>query len=65
MVGQYDRSYQNYVPGVVADDKSRVALSAYNNATGRTNAFNQTDVSRVVTTGRVRHTLLAGAEIGR
>jgi catecholate siderophore receptor len=65
MVGQYDRSYQNYVPGAVTDDKSRVALSAYNNTTGRMNIFNQTDVTRVVTTGRVRHTLLAGAEVGR
>ncbi len=65
MVGQYDRRYQNYVPGAVTDDKARVALSAYNNATGRLNAFNQTDLTRTATTGRVRHTLLAGAEIGR
>jgi catecholate siderophore receptor len=65
ILGHYDRWYQNYVPGAVADDKSRVALSAYNNATGRLNAFNQTDVTRTATTGRVRHTLLAGAEIGR
>jgi catecholate siderophore receptor len=65
MVGQYDRSYQNYVPGVVTDDRSRVALSAYNNATGRLNMFNQTDVTRIAATGRIRHTLLVGAEIGR
>jgi len=42
-----------------------VALTTYNNATNRTNVFNQTDVISVVSTGRMRHTLLAGAEFGR
>ena len=37
-------------------------LSAYNNATKRLNIFNQTDLSYVVFTGRIRHTLLAGVE---
>ena len=46
-------------------DRSRVALSAYNNATARRNVFNQTDVTYALATGPVRHTLLAGAEIGR
>jgi catecholate siderophore receptor len=64
VVGDYNRSYQNYVPGAATDDRSRVALTAYNNATGRLNTFNQTDVTRVTTTGRVRHTLLAGGEVG-
>jgi catecholate siderophore receptor len=64
-VGDYDRSYQNYVPGAVSTDKTLVVLSAYNNATQRLNVFNQTDVVRVVSTGRIRHTLLAGAEVGR
>lgn len=61
----YDRGYQNFVPGAVTPDESQVALSAYNNATNRTNLFNQTDVSRVVRTGNVIHTLLGGVEIGR
>jgi catecholate siderophore receptor len=63
--GDYDRFYQNFVPGVVSADRSRVALSAYNNATGRRNVFNQTDVTYALATGPVRHTLLAGMEIGR
>jgi catecholate siderophore receptor len=65
VVANYDRSYQNFVPGAVTADKSQVALTAYNNATDRTNVFNQTDLTGRVTTGRVQHTLLAGAEVGR
>jgi catecholate siderophore receptor len=65
LFGDYDRFYQNYVPGAVTADQSRVALSAYNNETARRNVFNQTDVTYGVATGSVRHTLLAGAEIGR
>ena len=64
-VGGYDRSYQNYVPGAVNATKTQVALTAYNNAANRLNVFNQTDVTSVVSTGGIRHTLLAGAEIGR
>jgi len=63
--GGYDRGYRNYVPGAVTADKSLVALSAYDNATERLNIFNQTDVSGVAFTGSLRHTLLAGTEIGR
>ena len=65
VVGNYDRGYQNYVPGAVSEDMTRVALTAYNNATARLNAFNQTDAIRIAKTGRIRHTLLAGAEAGR
>ena len=52
-------------PGAVTADKRQVALTAYNNATDRTNVFNQTDVTSTVTTGPIRHTFLAGAEFGR
>src|SRR5215475_14043940 len=62
--GAYDRFYQNYVPGAVNADKTRVALTAYNNATQRQNIFNQTDVTYAVKTGGIRHTLLGGAEFG-
>jgi catecholate siderophore receptor len=63
--GAYERGYQNFVPGAVSADKSTVALSAYNNATARLNMFNQTDLTYGVSTGRIRHTLLAGVELGR
>jgi len=65
MAGNYDRGYQNYVPGAVTPNQQQVALTAYNNATDRTNLFNQTDVTSIASTGSLRHTLLAGAEIGR
>jgi catecholate siderophore receptor len=65
LFGDYDRFYQNYVPGAVTVDGDRVALSAYNNETARRNVFNQTDVTYAAATGPVRHTLLAGAELGR
>ncbi len=61
----YDRSYQNFVPGATSADGTLVALTAYNNATRRTNVFNQTDLVYAASTGRVRHTFLAGAELGR
>jgi catecholate siderophore receptor len=65
LVGSYGRRYQNFVPGAATPDKRQVALTAYNNATDRTNIFNQTDATYALTTGRIRHTLLAGAEAGR
>lgn len=64
MFGDYDRYYQNYVPGAVTSDKSKVAISAYNNATRRRNLFNQTDVTTSLNTGPVKHVLLGGAEVG-
>jgi catecholate siderophore receptor len=63
--GAYDRGYQNFVPGAVSADKTLDTLTAYNNATGRFNFFNQTDASYTAHTGRIKHTLLAGAEAGR
>jgi catecholate siderophore receptor len=65
LFGDYDRFYQNYVPGAVTTDKQSVSISAYNNATKRRNLFNQTDVTFQASTGTVRHTFLAGAEAGR
>jgi catecholate siderophore receptor len=65
MFAGYDRFYQNYVPGIASPDQTLVALSAYNNATERTNVFNQTDVIVAIATGRIRHSLLFGAELGR
>ena len=36
LVANYDRSYQNFVPGAATPDGTRVALTAYNNTTNRT-----------------------------
>ena len=65
LFGDYDRFYQNFVPGAVTADKSSVALSGYNNATRRRNIFNQTDLVYALSTGRIKHTFLAGTEFGR
>lgn len=62
--GDYDRFYQNYVPGAVSADRTQVALTAYNNATHRKNVFNQTDLTYTLSTWGIRHTLLGGAEFG-
>lgn len=64
LFGDYDRFYQNYVPGATNAAKTLVTLTAYNNATKRKNLFNQTDVTYSASTGRVKHTLLGGAEFG-
>jgi len=63
--GDYDRFYQNYVPGAVSANKSQVTLTAYNNATRRENLFNQLDLTYGLITGSIRHTLLVGTEVGR
>lgn len=63
--GDYDRGYQNYVPGAVTANQQTVALTAYNNATQRRNVFNQTDLTFEARTGGIRHTLLGGVELGR
>jgi catecholate siderophore receptor len=63
-IGNYDRAYQNFVPGAATADGTQVALTAYNNATDRTNFFNQTNITANVWTGRLRHTILVGGEVG-
>src|SRR5215831_4713797 len=65
MFGNYDRGYQNYVPGAVNSTMTLVAMSAYNNATRRQNFFNQTDFSYKISIGRTSHNLLLGTEVGR
>lgn len=65
LFGDYDRFYQNYVPGAVNAAKTLTTLTAYNNATRRRNLFNQTDLTYLASTGRIQHTLVGGVELGR
>lgn len=65
MFGDYDRFYQNYVPGAPSANRSTVPLTAYNNSTLRKNVFNQTDLVAAASTGRMKHTLLFGTEVGQ
>ncbi|MDX1980903.1 MAG: TonB-dependent siderophore receptor [Bryobacteraceae bacterium] len=64
-ISDYDKFYQNIFPGAVNAAQTLVNISGYNNATARRNLFNQTDVTSMFRTGRVRHTVLMGAEFGR
>jgi len=61
----YDKFYQNSFPRSLNTTGTQVDLAAYNNATDRSNLFNQTDVSTRLNTGALEHTLLVGAEFGR
>jgi len=61
----YDKFYQNVFPGAVNAAAQTVAISAYNQGTQRRNLFNQTDLTWEAATGGIRHSLLAGAEVGR
>jgi catecholate siderophore receptor len=65
LVGDYDRGYQNFVPGALTATGLQYSLSAYSNATRRRNLFNQTDATFAFTTGRIRHTVTGGVEVGR
>lgn len=65
MYGDYDRFYQNYVPGAINTSTNLVLLTAYNNQTLRRNLFNQTDFIYNVVTGGIKHVLLGGFEVGR
>jgi catecholate siderophore receptor len=65
-VADYDKFYQNvYASSAVSGDGTMASLSAYNNATGRRNLFNQTDINFALRSGAVAHQLLTGAEVGR
>ncbi len=58
----YDKFYQNVYPnGAVNGAGTQVNLAAYNSTTGRSNLFNQTDV----TIRARRHTVIIGTELGR
>ena len=64
-VARYDRFYQNVYAGSAVSAADTLTLSAYNNANQRTNHFNQTDLVKSFDTGGVKHTILAGVELGR
>lgn len=64
-VADYDRFYQNVYPNGITADGRQAIIAAYNNSMKRENVFNQTDLVTTFATGTVRHTLLAGAELGR
>jgi catecholate siderophore receptor len=64
-IADYDKFYENLVPGAVNAARTTVALSGYSSTTQRRNVFNQTDLVFSQRTGAIGHTLLTGAEVGR
>ncbi len=63
--GDYNKMYQNVLPGSVDSTGALVSISAYNSRNDRNNLFSQTELTWRVATGTVSHTLLGGVEVGR
>ncbi|QNP41147.1 TonB-dependent receptor [Lysobacter solisilvae (ex Woo and Kim 2020)] len=64
-IADYDKFYQNvYAGGPVNAAGTLAEIRAYSNATQRKNFFNQTDFVWALD-GRIKQTLLFGAELGR
>jgi catecholate siderophore receptor len=61
----YDKFYQNVFANSAVAANGTLNLAAYNNATQRSNLFNQTDLVATIEAGGIRHKLLAGLELGR
>lgn len=61
----YDKFYQNVYAGGEVGADGMVKISAYNNATQRTNLFNQTDLLFSLNTGAIKHKMATGLELGR
>lgn len=64
-VAGFDKYYQNVVPTRVTADGQNVELIAYSSATGREQAFNQTDLILPFEVGGTKHEVLSGLEVGR
>ncbi len=67
LYGDYDKLYQNAfaaTPPTAGPGAPLVGIEAYRDATRRQNLLNQNDLVWTVSTGPVRHTLLAGFEWG-
>lgn len=61
----YDKFYQNTLPGAVNAAGTTVTLSAYNHAIARRNLLNVADATYAFSTGAVHHMVLAGADLAR
>jgi catecholate siderophore receptor len=61
---RYDKRYQNVYPGAVDSSGSRVTLLGYSSDILRDNLLTQAEAAGSVTSGNVRHGLLAGVELG-
>lgn len=64
--GSYNKFYQNVFAGTAVNAAgTSLDLTGYNNRIIRDNLINQTDLTGVVSSGSVLHTLLVGVELSR
>ena len=64
VIGEYSKYYRNIHANSAVSPSGDVALQGYDSTMDRQNAFTQTDLIWRFETGRVAHTVLAGAEFG-
>jgi catecholate siderophore receptor len=64
LYADYDKFYVNAFPASAVSATNQVGIEAYVDSFQRENLFSQTDLVWEVTTGALKHTLLAGIEIG-
>lgn len=65
LFGDYDKFYQNVYASSAVNGAGTYSAQAYNQATQRTNLFNQTDLIWKLESGALKHTVLTGIEVGR
>lgn len=63
--GNYDKFYDNVFAATAVAANGTVGFESYFSATDRRNLFNQTDLTHKLTTGSLKHTVLAGVEVGQ
>ena len=61
----FDKYYQNVYANSSVNGAGQVGLGAYNDTTDRENFFNQTDLLFSFDTGRFKHKMVTGVEVGR
>ncbi|MEY2883927.1 MAG: hypothetical protein RL490_1651 [Pseudomonadota bacterium] len=62
--GDYDKVYRNLYPATAVSN-GQFGVEAYSDAVQRQNLISQTDLVWKVATGGIKHTVLAGIELGR
>jgi catecholate siderophore receptor len=65
VLADYSKYYRNIHAASAVDAAGNVTLQGYQSTTDRQNVFNQTDLIWRPQSGDIRHTVLAGLELGR
>jgi catecholate siderophore receptor len=65
LYADYDKAYRNAFPATAVSATNQIGVEAYIDTFQRENLLSQTDLVWKITTGALRHTILAGVELGR